>query len=685
MTWPSKKTITRSLLFLLSAAVILYFLPRNSKQSYIYELNRPWNYSLLTAPFDIPINLDSVSAQVIQDSINRNFQPVYKREAAVASTSIKKLTDSLNHKSGNISAYSKQRIITILRSTLDNGIVDASTYSLIASGQLPKVRFIQNNRAISVSTGNMLSPRQAYARIDSMLGKDTEQALALKSVNLPDFLTPNIVLDSVESKRLYLDVYQKAMAPIGVVQDGERIIDRGEKVTPQLYTILKTYEQMSHDRNAGIGQHNIYPLMGQGLFIIILLTALYCYLYFFRRKEIFDNMRAMIFIMVMTTTFAVFAFTMEIAHFYGLNVVPFTIMPIMMLVFFDSRTALFCLIIEAMICSGITDNAFEFMFIQFIAGVTAIYSLKELTNRYQLVRTAALVYAAYCCSYVAIEVIRSGNISSIDLHMFGAFAINAVLISFAYVLIFVVEKIFGFTSTVTLVELADINNPILRELSEKCPGTFQHSLAVSNLAFDAALRIGANAQLVRAGALYHDIGKINNPAFFTENQHGVNPHDALNPQQSARIVISHVTDGLKKAEKAKLPAGIRDFISEHHGLGKAKYFYNTYCNDHPDEIIDPAPFTYPGPNPQSKETSILMMADTVEAASRSMTNHSAEEISTLVNKLIDAQIADGLHNDSLLSFKDVKEIKETFISRLRTIYHSRISYPKEQTNDANQQ
>ena len=254
-----------------------------------------------------------------------------------------------------------------------------------------------------------------------------------------------------------------------------------------------------------------------------------------------------------------------------------------------------------------------------------------------------------------------------------------MLISFAYILIFVFEKLFGFTSIVTLVELSDINNPLLRELSEECHGTFQHSLSVSNLAYEAAHRIGANAQLVRAGALYHDIGKITNPAFFTENQHGVNPHEALNPLQSARIVIAHVTDGLKRAEKAKLPSVIKDFISEHHGCGKAKYFYNTYCNQHPDEEVDTASFIYPGPNPQSKETSILMMADTVEAASRSLPDHTPEAIENLVNRLIDSQIADGLHNDSLLSFKDVREIKESFISRLRTMYHARISYPSDPT------
>lgn len=299
--------------------------------------------------------------------------------------------------------------------------------------------------------------------------------------------------------------------------------------------------------------------------------------------------------------------------------------------------------------------------------------------------SALFVFIAYSLTYAAYELMQTGDIERISPRMFGALAINAVFISFAYILIFLLEKTFGFTSRVTLVELSDINHPLLRELSEECPGTFQHSMAVSNLATAAAHRIGANVQLVRTGALYHDIGKISNPAFFTENQHGVNPHDALSPLQSARIVIGHVPEGLKRAEKAKLPSCIRQFISEHHGKGKARFFYTTYANAHPGEKIDEAPFTYPGPNPRSRETSILMMADSVEAASRSLSDHSPEAIKSLVNKIIDSQVAEGLHNDSPLSFRDINEIKEVFASRLTTMYHSRISYPEAIKPQAEQQ
>ena len=675
MKFPSKKTIIRSLMFIISVGIILYFLPRKNERQYLYEVNRPWSYSLLTAPFDIPIQLDSIRVQEVKDSINNVFIPVYKRNNDDSKAAIDAYSLALNANQ-SVSIYEKAKLINALKEIYNNGIVDLNTYNAITSGKLSRMRFIDGNRIINKSTNNLLSAKKAYTTIDSLL-KSESLNTSIAATELSKFLAPNISYDSIESNRLYQDICQKAMAPIGIIQNGERIIDRGEKVTPQLYTILQTYEQMLQERKANKHQQ-IYPILGQLLFVIILLSALFYYLYFMR-NELFANTRAMLFIMLMVVGFVVFSVAMKNTFANGLYLVPFTIIAIMMVVFFDSRTALFCLIIETMLCSCIANVAFEFIFVQFIAGVTAIYSLKELTRRSQLIQTAFLVFTAYSLSYIAVEVISSGTISGIDLRIFGIFAINSVLISFAYILIFVFEKLFGFTSIVTLVELSDINNPLLRELSEECPGTFQHSLSVSNLAYEAAHRIGANAQLVRAGALYHDIGKITNPAFFTENQHGVNPHDALNPLQSARIVIAHVTDGLKRAEKAKLPSVIKDFISEHHGCGKAKYFYNTYCNQHPDEEVDTASFIYPGPNPKSKETSILMMADTVEAASRSLPDHTPEAIENLVNRLIDAQIADGLHNDSLLSFKDVREIKESFISRLRTMYHARISYPSDPT------
>ena len=291
-------------------------------------------------------------------------------------------------------------------------------------------------------------------------------------------------------------------------------------------------------------------------------------------------------------------------------------------------------------------------------------------------RCALLVFLAYCFAYVGYTLLSEGDLSKLNYNMFIYFGVNCVFLLFAYLLIYIFEKAFGFISTVTLVELSDVNNPILRQLSEECPGTFQHSLQISNLAAEAANKIGAKAQLVRTGALYHDIGKLKNPAFFTENQSGFNPHTPLSFEQSAQIVISHVNDGLKMADKLRLPQAIKDFISTHHGHGKAKFFYNSFCNKYPDQPVDESKFTYPGPNPFTKETGILMMADAVEAASRSLKEYTNESISQLVNRIIDSQVADGLLRDTPLSFRDVETIKATFIEKLKTIYHTRISYPE---------
>lgn len=674
-TLTRRKISLRVLLFVAAVTLIVYFLPRTDKDHYIYEVNRPWSYALLTAPFDIPVHLDSASMALVKDSIDMHFEPVYVRDLAAEKTLISDYTMRLNSTPGlNITPAQKNQIIKAIREVYDNGIVDRDTYQRIAAGNLPSVRFVHDNVAISMPTRNYLSAFRAYEHMDSVL-RDRDVRAALTATRLSDMLQPNISLDTLTSKRLIDEAYQKAMAPIGVIQQGERIIDKGDIVNTRLATILDTYEEMIEDRGQGtISQHH-YPVAGQILYMLILFGALYGYLFFFRPKY-FDDDRTVVFLMSLVTVFTLFAFAMQATFRTGLYIAPFTMIPILVLVFLDSRTAYFVHLIEVLACAIISAYPSEFIYLQFIAGVVAIDSLKDLTSRSQLIRTAAFIFVAYSLSYVSIEVMQTGTLNKMEGRTFGCFGINAILISFSYVLMFLVERVFGYTSRVTLVELSDTNSPLLRELSEECPGTFNHSMAVSNLASAAAQAIGANVQMVRTGALYHDIGKIKNPAFFTENQHGINPHDSLDPIQSSRVVTGHVRDGLAMAEKAKLPEKIREFITEHHGAGKARYFYNTYCNLHPGEEVDPAPFTYPGPNPQSKETSLLMMADAVEAASRSLKEHTPEAISALVNKIIDGQIAEGLHNESPISFRDVQAVKESFIQRLRTMYHSRISYPE---------
>lgn len=663
-------------LFIGALVLILLFLPRESENHYTYEVNRPWTYTLLTAPFDIPVRMDSVRAKAVRDSIDRVFEPVYTRNEAIERSMLAEYAKRLTPATAgvDIKAAERTRLLNEIQNLYADGIVSREVYAEIRAGRLPSVRFIHDNVAESAPTADFRSERQAYAMLDSLFPDQRMRGILAKTRPY-EILQPNVTIDSVETERMLAEVCQRAMAPVGVIQQGERVIDKGDIVTPQLAMVLQTYEEMAAERGTGTVSEHYYPVFGQALYLFLLLGVLYLYLAVFR-PAYFANRKMLSFLMLLLVGFTFFSYTLASTFASGLYIVPFTMVPIMTVIFLDSRTALFLHFIQVMVAAVIAVFPLEFIFMQFVAGTVAIDSIKDLSRRSQLIRTAFYVFVAYSLAYLSIEVMQTGSIERLSSRMFGYFGINAVLVSFAYILLFLFERVFGFTSRVTLVELSDINNPLLLKLSEECPGTFQHSMSVSNLASAAASRIGANVQLVRAGALYHDIGKTKNPAFYTENQHGVNPHDALDPLQSARIVISHVTEGLKMAEKAKLPMAIRNFISEHHGRGQARYFHTIYSNLHPDEKVDPAPFTYPGPNPRSRETSILMMADAVEAASRSMTDHSPEAIASLVNRIIDTQVNEGLHNDSLLSFRDVKLIKETFASRLRTMYHSRISYPE---------
>lgn len=351
----------------------------------------------------------------------------------------------------------------------------------------------------------------------------------------------------------------------------------------------------------------------------------------------------------------------------------------------DSRTAFVMHTVIILLCAVSLKYPYEFVATQLVAGMVAIYSLRELSQRSQLLRTALIVTVTSLVFYFSLDLMHEKEIDNLEYNIYIYLIINGVLLLFAYPLMFLIEKLFGFTSNVTLVELSNINNDLMRRMSEVAPGTFQHSMQVANLATEVANKIDAKAQLVRTGAMYHDIGKICNPAYFTENQSGVNPHDQLSLIESARIIISHIPDGLKMADKYNLPEVIKGFIATHHGRGKTKYFYISYKNKYPDEEVDENLFTYPGPNPQTKEQAILMMADAVEASSRSLKDYTEESISNLVEMIIDAQIADGAFKNCPITFQDITTAKEVFKEKLKTIYHTRISYPelnkKEGNND----
>lgn len=670
MKLPSKNTAYLALIFAVATAIVVYFMPGDSKHKFTYELNRPWSYDLLTAPFDIPVYRDSATVNAMIDSIDRTFVPIYRRD----NTALERV-EAVIRDATNISSHTRSRLISTVRRIYDGGVIDARTAAMIDAGKLPEMTFNEDNIKVGYATDAMISQRDAYAVIDSVF-RDSPERPEIQKLGLSNILAPSIIEDQKGTEQYRETLIQPVVAAIGVIQQGERIIDRGDRVSPQVFQVLKSYERTlekmgRHDRN-----RRINTILGQAIYVVCIFAMVYLFfgLYY---PQTFTSVKKILAVMLLMTGLFIFVVAMNKGVSSGQYIVPLAILPVVVVVFFDARTAFFVYVAEVLMCAVVASFQLEFIFVELLAGAAVVFSLKELSRRSQLLRSAVIAFATYALGYVAVELMSTGSISSMSGRLIGYFAINAVLISFAYLLIFIFEKLFGLISVVTLVELSDINNPVLRTLSTECPGTFQHSMAVSNLASEAAHKIGANVQLVRVGALYHDIGKIDNPAFFTENQYGVNPHDVLSPLQSARIIIGHVLDGIRRADKAKLPAVVKDFILQHHGKGKAKYFYIKEQQAHPDEDIDPAPFTYPGPNPQTREASLLMMADAVEAASRSLTDHSEGAIAALVNKLIDQQVADGLHNDSPLSFRDISLIKETFIKRLRSMYHGRVSYPPE--------
>ena len=506
---------------------------------------------------------------------------------------------------------------------------------------------------------------------DETLSKD--RAL-LQKCNLNNYIEPNLKYDKERTEGERNDMLSSIPLASGMVMSGQKIIDRGEIVDDYTYRVLSSFEREMQRRSATEDEMTT-TIIGQTIFVSMLVLLFTMYIALFR-KDYFEKPRSIMMLYVMITVFPIIVSLMMKHNLFSVYIIPFAMAAIFARMFMDSRTAFVTQLTIVLISTAAVKYQYEFIIIQLIAGLVAIYSLRELTNRAQVIKTALLVTLGSCAVFFAMQMMQETDVVKLDIKMYTHFAVNGVLLLLSYPLMYLIEKMFGFTSNVTLFELSNTFKGLLRNLSEVAPGTFQHSITVGNLAAEVANRIGADSLLVRVGALYHDIGKMTNPAFFTENQAGVNPHENLQCKESARIIIEHVTEGVKLAEKANLPTIIKDFILTHHGRGVAKYFYIKYQNEHPEEVVDKEQFTYPGPNPFTREQALLMMADTCEAASRSLTEYTEESISTLVNRLIDGQVADGFFTDCPITFRDISQAKLVLIERLMSIYHTRIQYPE---------
>ena len=670
-----KDLLYKSLIFIATVSVIVYFLPNEGKFNYQFDINKPWKYGLLQASFDFPIYKNDMQVQKEQDSILATYQPYFHIEKNVEKEMIERLREDYNKTlRHSLPGTDYIRYIErMLKEMYRNGIIAGNDLTRMEEDSITAIRTVEQNTATSRPVGQLYTVKDAY---EYLLNADTThyKKKVLQQCNLNNYITPNLIYDEAKSEAAQKDLLSNISYANGFVLNGQKIIDRGEIVNEQTYNILESLRKEWEKRSDSLQEKRL-TLAGQILYVGIFLFCFMVYLDLFR-ADYYERKGSLSLLFALIVLFPVIASVMVSQSLSSIYIVPFAMIPIIVRIFLDSRTAFMAHVTIILLCSITLRFPHEFILLQVVAGMVSIYSLRELSQRSQLLRTALVVFASYALLYFAFELIHEDDLTKLNTRMYIYFMINGILLLFAYPLLFILEKTFGFTSNVTLVELSNINNSLLREMSEIAPGTFQHSLQMANLAAEAANKIGAKSQLVRTGALYHDIGKMVNPAFFTENQSGVNPHKSLNYEQSAQVIISHITDGLKLAEKHNLPKVIKDFISTHHGRGLTKYFYISYKNEHPDEEVDAEKFRYPGPNPFTKEQAILMMADSVEAASRSLPEYTEESIGTLVDKIIDAQVAEGFFKECPITFKDIALVKALFKEKLKTMYHTRISYPE---------
>ncbi len=664
---------SKIMLVLISVVLIVWFLPRNKGTQFRYDIGKPWMYGSFIAKYDFPIYKSDEAIKKEQDSLMAEFQAYYNYDTQVETAIVQKFKEDYKDGIPGLPAYYRDTIVQRLHIIYSTGIINTTEYNKIYKDSTSMVRIVKGKSAEAVRVDHVFSTIAAYERM--FLHEDRlEHRQILQKMDLTGYIEANLIYDKEKSETERNDLLGSIPLASGMVMSGQKIIDRGEIVDEYAYRVLSSFEQESQRRSATSAEITS-TIVGQALYVLILVTLFTIYLTLFR-NDYFQKMRNILMLYAMIVVFPILVSLMVSHNFFSVYIMPLAMVAIFVRVFMDSRTAFLTHVTTTLICAAAVKYQYEFIIIQLVAGLVANYSLRELSRRSQIFKTALLVTIANCVVYLALQMMQDNEITDMDTTIYSRFVINGIFLLLSYPIMFLIEKAFGFISNVTLFELSDTNKGVLRKMSEVAPGTFQHSITVANLAAEIANRIEANSLLVRTGALYHDIGKITNPVFFTENQVAVNPHDRLTYKESARIIINHVTEGIKIAEDLGLPDIIKQFINTHHGQGLAKFFYVKYKNEHPDEEVDDSPFRYPGENPFTREQAILMMTDSVEAAARSLPEYTEESISNLVNKIIDGQQADGFFKECPITFLDIAQAKLVLIERLRSIYHTRISYPE---------
>jgi hypothetical protein len=676
--------IYKGILLIISLVALVSFFPKEATFKYEFTKGRPWLHDDLIAPLDFAILKDQAEIEAEKKTILENRELFFdfnlnlneqKRQGFIAGFNMlwnaKYTNDTTN---GAFRKRTLDRGLKILNTILTRGVIQPIA-EIENKPDSYKITLIIQNIAETVKLKDFYTVHTAYETIRSMLA----DSRGVDNILLKKLLEDSILQNVLFNEKLTLAEQTKLLEEIslthGMVQEGERIISKGDVISSSKFQILESLRREYESKLDG-QSHYYLILIGQILLVSISLTVLVFFLFFFRKDILQDNKKVLLILLIIILMVFItsLALKFDVQYIY---LVPLCLAPVLIRVFFDTRLALYVFIITIILIGFLVPNSFQFVFMQLISGIITIFSIVNLQKRSQFFFTSVVVFISYSAIYTGLILIQEGSFSEITAINYAMFAGSAVLILFAYPLIYILEKVFGMVTDVTMMELSDTNSKLLRELSMRAPGTFQHSLQVANLAEESIYEIGGDALLARTGALYHDIGKMDQPMYFIENQvTGVNPHDELSYEESARVIINHVIDGIEKAKKHKLPEQIIDFIRTHHGTSKVGYFYRMQQMEDPDETVDARRFTYPGPIPFSKETSVVMMADSVEAASRSLKMIDEQTINDLVENIINKQMETGQFANSEITLRDITRIKKLLKRKLMNIYHIRIEYPK---------
>ncbi len=663
---------------LVTVTLVVLSMPDTEKPLLTYTIGEPWTSQQLISPAEIFIQKDpAVVEQEINELLSQDYFPYYNIDKKKGEKQISLFLEKYSDGSEGVSAYNMQIVANIMRAMYENGIMSQPEYQKMYDKDASSaIMLVSDNEAVKVSVADIMSTKKAYEALmeNPLLEKIKPK---LQELNINEFLIANIQYDPKRSQQSKDDLTSIISTNSGIMKQGQEIINRGDIVTEEKARMIDSYNAFisegSNRSSYELFMHNSF----QWLYILLIMSLFMCYLQYFR-LDYLEKPRWMVMMFSLLTIFPILNSILVRWDPRNIYLLPVCMVPMFVRVFLDSRSAFMAHTTLILMCSAIVSDRFEYIVIQIAAGYIAICALREVTKRSQIITTSASITLTCLITYTLVRYLDNSSLSfELLKHGYISIIIGGMLLMLAYPMMFLVEKMFGFVSPVTLIELSDTNKELLRRLSEEAPGTYQHSIMVSNLASAIAQEIGAQPLLVRTGALYHDVGKLTNPVFFTENQNGINPHSRLTPQESASIITGHVEEGLKLTREAGIPAELQDFIRTHHGKGMARYFYTTYKNDHPGEEIDETPFRYKGPNPFTKEQAILMMADAIEASSRSLKEYTEENITKLVNTIIDQQVKEGFFEECPITFKDISTAKMVLIEKLKSIYHTRIAYPEE--------